>query len=133
VDLEQIKTLAALKYQHSQHALSTLLAREGELRAELERLSVLARETQTQPPEHAEIRAIGADIIWLKWLGQTQRQLNIALAQVLAQKEALMAEHRRTHGRKIVAEELALQAGDARRREKRQAQLQSTISHTLVK
>lgn len=133
MDFEQVKTLAALKYQHSQHAISTLLAREGELRAELERLSVLTRETQKQPPEHGQLRAIGADIIWLKWLGQTQRQLNIALAQVLARKEALMAEHRRTHGRKIVADALAHQTEVARRGKKRQAQLQSSIAHTLLK
>lgn len=131
MDLHQLKTLSALKYQHSQQALSALLERETSLRAELERLRMLARETQAQPVEHAQMRAIGGDIIWLKWIGQAQRQLNIALAQVLAQKEGLMAQHKRAHGRKMVAEQLADQDADERRHAKRESQLQAAIRHSL--
>lgn len=133
MDLEQLKTLSELKYQHSQQELSGLLARENTLRSELTRLRTLTHDTQSQPPEQAQMRMIGGDVIWLKWLGQAQRNLNIELAQVLAQKEALMERHRRAHGRKMVAERLADQSGQARRQEKQQAQLAKAIEHSLLR
>ncbi|WP_299728761.1 hypothetical protein [uncultured Tateyamaria sp.] len=131
MDLEQLKTLSALKYQHSQQALSGLIKRENELRAELERMRAFARTTQAQEPEHAQMRAIGADVIWLGWVGKAQRELNIALANVLAQKEALMAQHRRANGRKIVAEKLADQEASAVRKSKAAVRMQSAIDSTV--
>ena len=132
MNLDQLKTLSDVKYQHSKRSLSVLLARENELRTELKRLRSLARETLVQSPDQVQTRAIGADVIWMKWLGQTQRHLNTALAQVLAQKEALMTQHRRAHGRKIVAENLANQALDTRAKNKRSDHLQTAIDQSLI-
>lgn len=132
MNLEQLKTLTSLKHQHSQQALSKILVRETALRNELVRLRALALETQSQPPEQQQLRAIGGDVIWLKWLGQAQQKLNIELAQILAQKESLMAQHRRENGRKLVAERLAEDADDCRRRENRKRQLNSAIDHSLL-
>jgi len=130
-ELEQIRLLTTVKYQQSQAAIATLSAREAELRVELQRLRSLTQETQAQQPEHAQIRAIGADVIWLRWLGQAQRQLNIALAQVLAEKEGLMAAHRRAHGKKLVAENLVDQAGKTRRQKAREQTLERAITHAI--
>ncbi len=131
MDLEHLKLLATLKYQHSQKALSDILKRENELRTELERMRLLVQQTQSQDPADAQLRSIGGDIIWLKWVGKVQRELNISLANVLAQKEALMGRHRQETGRKIVAEDLAERQQKTRRDKKCKAQLQSAISTSL--
>lgn len=131
VDLKQLKMLSALKYQHSEKALSSLLQRENELRTELERMRLLTRTTQAQEPDHAQMRAVGADIIWLKWVGKVQRELNISLANVLAQKEALMVRHRQANGRKIVAEALADQQAIALRERKTKSDMQSVLNYTV--
>ena len=90
MDLEKLQEIATLKYQQSQQALSEILKRETELRCELEHMQKLVRKTQAQDPEDAQLRSIGADIIWLKWVGKVQRELNVSLAGVLARKEALI-------------------------------------------
>ena len=131
MDLNQLKTLSALKYQHSQQALSGLLKRENELRAELERMRMFARKTQAQEPEDANMRAVGADVIWLGWVGKVQQELNMALANVLAKKEALIAQHRRSNGRKIVAQTLADNQAAIMREEKEKASIQSAIDSTV--
>lgn len=131
MDLSQLKTLSALKYQHSQQALSGLLKRENELRAELERMRMFARKTQAQEPEDANMRAVGADVIWLGWVGKVQQELNMALANVLAKKEALIAQHRRANGRKIVAQTLADNQAAIMREEKEKASIQSAIDSTV--
>lgn len=133
MDLRQLKNLSELKYQHSQQALSGLLARENAIRSELIRLRALTHETQTQPPEQAQMRMIGGDVIWLKWLGQAQQKLNMELARILAQKEVLMAQHRQAHGRKMVAERLADQDVESRRMSKRAMQLDKAINLSLLR
>ena len=127
MDLDRLHMLSELKFRKSESALAQLVQRENALRAELDRLRELVYETRAQPPEHREIRAIGADIVWLKWVGQAQRHLNIELAQVLALKEGHMARHKRAHGEQVVSERLADDAREARRQNKRAAQLKSAI------
>ncbi|MFL4469478.1 hypothetical protein ACERZ8_06200 [Tateyamaria armeniaca] len=131
MDLDQLKKLSSLKFEKSQQALSGLLRRENELRAELARMREYARTTQAQDPSHAQMRAVGADIIWLKWVGKVQRELNISLAGVLAQKETLMARHRQANGRKIVAEALANEDAATRRDTKSKSQLHSAMDHSV--
>lgn len=131
-DLAQLQMLSELKFRHSEQAMSAILSREQTLRAELSRLRTLTHETQSQPPEHAELRGIGGDVIWLKWLEKEQRRLNLDLAQVLAQKEGLMQQHRRAHGRKIVSETLVKDDTQARRQKLREAQLEDAIKLSLL-
>jgi hypothetical protein len=133
MDLDQLKKLSGLKFQLSVRDLSSILARENELRTELDRLRSLVRETLTDSPEHMQARAIGADVIWMKWLGQTQRQLNVILAQVLAQKEVLMERHRHAHGRKAAAEKLTHDANKAKARTNRERIMQETIDHSFFR
>ncbi|MEP1586268.1 MAG: hypothetical protein ABJR46_04470 [Tateyamaria sp.] len=133
MDLDQLKTLSELKYQHSLRSVSYLLAREDKLRAEIARLRTLTRETQTQPPEQERIRMIGGDVIWLQWLGKTLRKLNMELAQILAQKESLIAQHRRAHGRKMAAERLAGQEVEKQLQSKQKKLLDQIIDHSLMK
>ena len=131
MDLEKLQEIATLKYQQSQQALSEILKRETELRNELEQMQKLVRKTQAQDPEDAQLRSIGADIIWLKWVGKVQRELNVSLAGVLARKEALMGKHRRETGRKIAAEAVAEKQKTDRPNKKSKTQLESVISDSL--
>ena len=133
MNLDHLKTLSNLKYLHSQQALSELLRRENDIRSELARLRTLLHETQAQPPEQVKMRTIGGDVIWMQWLGQAQRKLNIELAQILAQKETLLAKHNKAHGRKIVAERLADQEITLCRRMKLKAQIENAVAHSLLR
>jgi hypothetical protein len=132
MDLHQLKKLTELKFQKSEYALSAIQTRENVLRAELARLRTLVIETQSQPSKDAQIRAIGADIIWLKWIGRAQMKLNIELAQVLAQKERYVAEHKRAHGKKLVSESLSISDAQAKAQVQRSRQLQNAIDHSLT-
>ncbi|WP_299592119.1 hypothetical protein [uncultured Tateyamaria sp.] len=107
MDLSQLQHMADLKFRQSEQAVLRLTRREVSLRTELARLQELAHATHCQSASDEELRAIGGDIIWLKWLSSSRRQLNIELAQILAQKEALMAQHYLVNGKKMVADELS--------------------------
>lgn len=106
MDLRNMQLLMELKHQDSQMKMAAIQERENELRHELRRLKSLARDAHAQPPEQEQMRAIGADVIWLRWIGQAQTRLNIELAQVLAQKEALIAGHKKSFGRMMASQKL---------------------------
>jgi len=132
LELDQLHELNALKYRHSQQALTGILEREAVLRAELAKLRSYFIETQSLPPEHAQLRAIGADVIWLRWVTRAQAQLNIELAQVLAQKEQYLAHHKRAFGKMQVSKTLA---DDDRKRlavKRRQSDLERAVQQTLL-
>ncbi|WP_299372707.1 hypothetical protein [uncultured Tateyamaria sp.] len=123
--------LSALKFQKRQQQLADLTARESALRAELARLRELAFETHAQPADQAQLRAIGGDVIWLRWLGQARQRLNLDLAQVLAQKEAYMAQFKREHGKKLVSEALCDAATKEKAAHRNQKQLDEAIRGAL--
>ena len=106
MDLETLKQLTDLKHQESLSGLSNILAREAQLRSEIQKLRDRAREAQALPVSAHSMQNIGADVIWLRWVASAMQRLNIELAQVLAQKETLLDKHKRTLGRKTVAENL---------------------------
>ena len=121
MDLNQLQELNALKYRHSQQALAGILEREATLRDELARLRRYFIETHSLSSEHAQLRAIGADVIWLRWVTRAQAQLNIELAQVLAQKEEYLLLHKRAFGKMQVSNSLADE--DLRRSAEKQRQI----------
>ncbi|APX13287.1 hypothetical protein [Tateyamaria omphalii] len=126
-ELDMLKQLADLKHRHSELALTKLRNRESALRAELKRLQSLAHDTHCLPASDANLRAIGGDIIWLKWLAKNQRSLSIELAQVLAQKESLMAAFRMATGKKAVTEELMAQEALKMKADDRKKRLEQAI------
>lgn len=131
LDLQSLRYLTELKFQGSQMKMAAICRRETELRCELQRLEALARKTQAQPMEQEEMRAIGADMIWLRWVGQAQRKLNIELAQVLARKEALNAEHRKAHGKMMVSQALVETELQEITTKQRKASLDAAIESSL--
>lgn len=132
MNLKQLQILTEIKFQKSQQGLSALLARESELRSELNRLRNLARESHLLPPEQAPMRSIGADVIWLRWISQTSRELNLQLAQVLVQKEGLMSQHKRAFGKKAVADQLVSSFGKQNSKLRHEAALKLAIEQSLL-
>lgn len=132
MDLSQLQRISDLKFQRSEQDLVKLRLKEASLRTELNRLKELRYETHSLPPEDAQMRAIGGDIIWLQWLASNQRRLNIELAQVLAQKEALVTRHRVANGKKIVTDALNDRQTEAAQKERAKASLRNAIEASLV-
>lgn len=124
--------LTALKYRHSQQQLADILARENTLRSELAKLRGYVAEARALPPEQSQMRAIGADVIWLRWVTKTQNRLNIELAQVLAQKEGHMARHKKAFGKMQVSQTLAENERDRKRRALRELALAQAIDQTVL-
>ena len=120
MNLETLRHLTDLKYRQSLQGLSELRAREAALRDEIGKLRESAFAAQSLPVAAHSMRNIGADMIWLRWVSKATRALNLELAQVLAEKEALLSRQRRALGRKSVADGLA-EKEKARARAKGQA------------
>ncbi|WP_299047541.1 hypothetical protein [uncultured Tateyamaria sp.] len=133
MDLRQLKQISDLKYQKSEQAIAKLRGRESALRSELSRLQSLAHETHKTPVQDAELRSIGGDVIWLKWLASEQRKLSIELAQVLAQKENLMVQHRTASGKKAVSDALLERSQHKARKDQVKRSLDEAIDASVVR
>ena len=132
MDMETLKMLTDLKYRQSLSELTGLMAKETELRGEIDRLRQLARDAQTLPVEQPGMQHIGADVIWLRWVSKTISALNVELAQILAQMEALRARQRHALGRKSVADALATETRKGERQERAADQLKDALEHDLM-
>lgn len=99
MDFDQLATLEHLRSLASQREFAKLRHKEAELRQQLSALHAYRTDLHAPDPGLRQMRAIGADVLWNKWLDQTQRTLNMSLARVLAQKDAMMAKVRRDVGR----------------------------------
>jgi hypothetical protein len=129
--LDQLHQLSELKYHHSQQQLSELVRRENTLRAKLIKLRGYVSQINSLPAEQAQMRAIGADVIWLRWVTKTQASLNIELAQVLAQKEGHMARHKMALGKVQVSQSLALADKENLARSRRDKALATVMEQSL--
>ncbi len=133
MDLDQLHKLCDLKHRNSQQKLAAILERENALRADLTKLRGHVAETRCLPPEQAQMRAVGADIIWMRWITKTQSRLNIELAQVLAQKEGLVAKHRRSFGQAQATQSIAEAEREKRARLHRDRALSQAISQSVFR
>lgn len=133
MDFDQLHKLCDLKYRNSQQKLAAILERENSLRAELEKLRGYVEETRSLPTEHAQMRAVGADIIWMRWVTTTQSRLNIELAQVLAQKEGHIAQHKRAFGKTQAAQSLIKADKEKLARHRRDQALAQAITQSVLR
>ena len=133
MDFDQLHKLCDLNYRNSHQRLATILERERALRAELAKLRGHIEETRGLPAEHAQMRAVGADIIWMRWVTTAQSRLNIELAQVLAQKEGHIAQHKRAFGKAQAAQSLAKADKEKLARQRRDQALAQAISQSVMR
>ena len=94
--------------------MSGLSRKEAEIRSQLNSIREFRTEVNAPDPELKSMRAIGADILWNRWLDQTQTQLNMSLAGILAKKEQAARRVRKDVGRAETVRQLCLDA-DAER------------------
>lgn len=105
-DLTKLLMICETRYAQTQQEFTKLCAEEHRLRAEIDRLSSMGQQAQVPTVEVAEMRAIGADVIWQGWLGRAKTALNMSLAQILAAKESHIGEVRTAYGKLLMVKKL---------------------------
>lgn len=105
-DLKNMEAICEARYAMRQANFAKLIAEENRLREELGRLDAMRHDNRATSLEHVSMQAIGADVIWNGWLGQTKTALNMALAKVLAKKENHISEVRHAFGKLTVVQRL---------------------------
>lgn len=110
----------------SQIRMQKILVEEHRLRnllSDLERQERAARDCLEQD---GTLRRIGGDVAWHSWIGQSRQKLNTSLAQVLAQKESVIATYQEAGGRSLALEALNDQEA-TRHQNKQQKSLASDL------
>ncbi len=122
-DLEQLLDLAELSYQAELQKMKAVMARENALRAQLTQVDDRERAAREQLAQPQIMQQIGADLRWQAWCMRKRRELNMDLAQVMAQKLPLQEALRRSFGRKTALADLVAQEKAKRKQttERRQA------------
>ncbi|MGB3245613.1 MAG: hypothetical protein WBB25_13845 [Sulfitobacter sp.] len=130
-DLDDLLQITRARYQHRQQSFAKVIAEESRLRNELTRLDEMNRSTETPQTAQTEMRAIGADVIWLAWLGRAKSALNSQLARVLAVKENHLSEVRRAYGKVLVVEELQSKLMAEQRKTRREKALSDAVTQAV--
>ena len=108
--LAQIAEVVNANYEREQRQFAKLVAKEKQLRIALNKLDNMHRSSDVPDANITRMQAIGADVIWLAWVGRSKTALNIQLAQVLAQKEHLQSAVRKAYGKVLVVHQMQDQA-----------------------
>ncbi len=95
-----LATLTHALFQRESAKLQDLNQREARLRFELARLDGHYRTSQrlAESDMHG-LREIGADLLWMGWVGRNKVDLQSELARVLASKGQMIRQLRRAFGR----------------------------------
>lgn len=128
--LNDLANLTDALYQAELSKMREVNAREASLRHDLAELESLQRSNMALPQADLHtVRQIGADVLWEGWVSRTRADLNMQLAQVMAQKARMTTQLRRAFGKQIAAAELLRKADDEKRqrREKRRWQNQDDL------
>ena len=104
--LAQIAEVVNANYEREQRQFAKLVAKEKQLCIALNKLDNMHRSSDVPDANIARMQAIGADVIWLAWVGRSKTALNIQLAQVLAQKEHLQSAVRKAYGKVLVVRQM---------------------------
>jgi|TARA_R110000851_G_scaffold35762_18_gene93914 hypothetical protein len=95
-------------YRADSARMQRLLTEEAGLRADLRQLEAMRRTAGEMPQEDASgYRAVGADLLWQGWIGQSKARLHSELARVLGRKGQLSRELRRSFGKYQAATQLS--------------------------
>lgn len=128
--LNSLERVVRTRYLATQQELRQHVKIEMQLRAELARLDQQAKDADGQMKP--SMKMIGADIIWKSWLGRTRTELNLKLAQTLAQKEGYLKRVRAAYGKVLVAEELKEDLFYRTRKSAHQSEMERSIEMTLT-
>ncbi|MEO9457572.1 MAG: hypothetical protein ABJI43_20910 [Roseobacter sp.] len=131
-NLEELIALLKAQYQRSQLPLKSLTDRETQLRAELLILRNQMTEIHKQGlNDEPEMRAMGADVAWERWVEISLTSLNLELVKVIAEKQNHLASVRINFGKFKAAESAQLQARLRAKRQMQKRDLEQTISSSI--
>lgn len=99
MDFDQLAALEKLRSMNSQKELVRIQAKEAQLRQQLSAIQAYRHDLHGTDPSLTPMRSIGADVLWHKWLDQTQSTLNMSLARLLMQKQSIVQRARKDIGR----------------------------------
>ncbi|MGJ8543977.1 MAG: hypothetical protein ACSHWZ_00950 [Sulfitobacter sp.] len=132
-ELEALQTVTQARYRQQQHLFQKLQNREAQLRGQLAQLDGQLRQSNQLSPDLGQLRAVGADLLWQAWVGRSKENLNLHLAQVLAQIEHQRSALRSAYGKTLVATELLAKAKNQRRKKAAQIALDRAIELSQFK
>ena len=75
----------------------------------ISKLRIQSDQVRAKPEEYYEVKTVGADTLWQAWVSRKHRELNMQLAQVMAEKMNAMDGVRTAFGRQTAVEKLAEQ------------------------
>ena len=128
--LSKLEEIMRAKYLTSQQDLRRYVSQENQLRDKLRKLDKQARDADSDV--ESSMKTIGADIIWKSWVGRTKTELNLQLAQILAQKEGYLNRVRKDYGKLLMAEELSRKQLEDIRNNARTSRLSDSINMALA-
>ncbi len=114
--LDDIVQITDAAYRMRVAAFQRLRIEELRLRQELERVSQMVLGTDLGQSDLFVMQSLGADLLWQAWVVRQRTQINMQLAQVLAQREIMLRDLRLAFGRAQVAQMLHNEDAIARRK-----------------
>ena len=133
VELNDMLAICEARYVLRQRDFAKLVAEENRIRAEIARLDDMNRAVGGPNVEAADMRAIGADMIWRGWLGRAKTALNLKLAQILAAKEHHLKEVRQAYGKVLVVKEMQTQIHTKARKKSLAKALSQAVDMSLMR
>ncbi|MFT5796710.1 MAG: plasmid stabilization system protein ParE [Candidatus Azotimanducaceae bacterium] len=132
--LHNLVGLMEIQYHHSRQSLQQVINEETQIRREL---TVLQNHTHSARQlglnDEPEMRAMGADILWERWLERSRAKLNVELARVLATKEMHITRVRRSFGKLQVANAKSNQVAQSEKKNTQVRNLDRAIWQTQLK
>lgn len=131
--MHDLVCLMEMQYQHDQKSLQSIIKQE--LRIRLEQ-ATLQGQTQSARQlginDEPEMRAMGADVVWERWLERSRAKLNLDLANVLATKEMHLTRVRNSFGKLQAATAKSNRLASTIKRRAQSESLERTILYALL-
>ena len=132
--MDDLVRIMEIQYQSAQQSLHSIVKQELGIRQELKTLTDHTRAARKLGlNDEPEMRAMGADVVWERWLERSRAKLNLDLAKVLATKEMHLSRVRTSFGRLQAANAKSDQIRSAAEKRAQMQSLERTISHAILK
>lgn len=102
----ELADLTDAVYRSRLAGMQKIMRQEAQLRQSLQRLEQMSTGDDSFQQHDITMRAIGADLLWQGWVARRRTELNMQLANLLAQKSAISRDLSLAFGRAQVAEAL---------------------------
>lgn len=128
-ELRELLQVSDVQYNRQRQALAKLIEEENALRAELTRLAQMDRVSELGTD--ANLRAVGADLLWKGWLSRAKTNVNMQLARVLAAKAHEQSKVRRAFGKVTALGQILIEEEAKHRKNLAKDALEKAITSSL--